>query len=66
MSGINSILEDIERFEQELLKKFPKQKGRVLRANAKSNTDAELGKPSNDVEEMKWAVLYRENLKRLL
>lgn len=66
MSGINGILEDIERFEQELLKKFPKQKGRVLRANAKSNTDAELGKPINDVEEMKWAVLYRENLKKLL
>lgn len=66
MSGINNILEDIERFEQELLKKFPKQKGRVLRANAKSNTDAELGKPNNDVEEMKWAVLYRENLKKLL
>lgn len=66
MSGINNILEDIERFEEALLRKFPKQKGRVLRANAKSHTDAELGKPENDVEEMKWAVLYRENLKKLL
>lgn len=66
MSGINDVLKDIENFEKELLRKFPKQRGKVLRANAKSDTDAELGKPDNDVQEMKWAVLYRENLKKLL
>jgi len=64
MSGINQILEDIEKYEKELLKKFPKQKGRVMRANAKQLVDAELGK--TDVDEMRWAVLYREKLKSYL
>lgn len=66
MSGINDVLEDIERFEKELLRKYPKARGRVLRANAKSDTDMVLGKPENDIEQMKWAVLYRENLKKVL
>lgn len=66
-STMNKLFDNIDTLEGEIKKRFPKQKGRVILANIKTEIDYEMGKPSNDIEQLKWCRLYvdklRDNLK---
>ena len=58
--GINALFEKIDTMEREILKKFPKQKGRVKIANAKTNADYE----AKEGDEYHWAHIYHKELQR--
>jgi hypothetical protein len=61
-SGINDLMTKIDKLEEQIKKSNPKQKGRVIIANAKSNASYEVD--AND--QFKWAVVYYEQLKKVL
>ena len=61
--NLERLFEDIEVLEAEIKKKWPKQKGRVIIANIKTEVDYELGKPEGDMENLKWANEYKSKLK---
>ena len=59
---LEALFEDIEKLEKDIRKKHPKQRGRVLIANAKQRADYESS-PDNDVE---WAHNYKLELEKEL
>lgn len=65
-STIDALFEDIERYESEIKKKNPKQKGRVILANLKTDVDYEVGKPSDNSEQIKWCRVYVDKMRRYL
>lgn len=61
-SGINDLMKRIELLEDKIKKENPKQKGRVIIANAKCNASYEV----DSTEQFKWAVVYHDELKKML
>jgi hypothetical protein len=61
-SGINDLMNKIEKLEEVIKKNNPKQKGRVMIANAKSNASYAV----DTTETFKWAVMYHDELKKLI
>lgn len=61
-TGINALFELIDDLEKQVRIKYPKQRGRVMIANAKQIADYEVGK--DDV--MLWAHTYQKELKKHL
>jgi len=59
-SGINELMKSIEMVEERIKRENPKQKGRVIIANAKSKASYEV----DSKEQFKWAVVYLEELKK--
>jgi len=62
-STMDRLFEEIDSLEIRLKKKYPKQKGRVILANIKTDIDYEIGKPSDSIEEMRWCRIYVDRLK---
>lgn len=60
--GIDSLFDQIDELEKKIRKKHPKQKGRVIIANAKQKADYEVGK--EDI--MRWAHTYFTQLEKSL
>jgi len=60
--GLLKLVEEIETLEKRVRKAHPKQKGRVLIANAKSLLDATVGRS----DEFRWAVEYRSALEDMV
>ena len=59
-SGINDLMNRIEKLEEQIKKNHPKQKGRVIIANAKCNASYEV-----DIkDQFKWAIAYYEQLQK--
>lgn len=61
-NGIDAIFELINELEKKIRNKHPKQKGRVMIANAKQVADYEVDK--DDV--MLWAHTYQKELQKLV
>jgi hypothetical protein len=61
-SGINDLMAKIDKLEEQIKKSNPKQKGRVIIANAKSNASYEV----DAKDQFKWAVVYYEQLKKVM
>ena len=61
-SGINELMSRIEKLEEKIKKDNPKQKGRVIIANAKCNASYEV----DSSDQFRWAVVYHEELKKSL
>lgn len=61
--NVDTLMNQIESLEKEIKKRHPKQKGRVLLANAKTKVDYELGK---DAHFLQWNRQYRDELERIL
>lgn len=57
--GIKDVLNDIEKLEKDIKKKYPKQRGRVIIANAKEVTDYAVGK---ETDQFTWLINYRREL----
>ena len=66
MNNLEALFEDIEVLEKEIKKTWPKQKGRVILANIKTDVDYEFGSPETDVEHLKWAAEYKSKLRAKL
>lgn len=66
ISTIDKIFEEVDQLESQIKKKFPKQKGRVLLANLKTEIDYEIGKPDNTSEQLRWFRKYVDNMKKAL
>jgi hypothetical protein len=61
-SGINDLMDRISRLEETIKRNNPKQKGRVMIANAKSTASYEIDRK----DEFRWAIAYYEELKKLI
>lgn len=61
-SGINDLMNRIAKLEETIKKNHPKQKGRVMIANAKSTASYEIDRK----DEFRWAIAYYEELKKLV
>lgn len=59
MSSLDKVFDNIELYEKQIRKMYPRAKGRVLIANIKSNLDAVIGRD----DEVKWAIEYCSELK---
>ena len=61
-SGINDLMSRIEKLEDRIKKENPKQKGRVIIANAKSNASYEV----DSGDQFRWASVYHDELKKMI
>jgi len=61
-SGINDLMKCIEKLEERIKKENPKQKGRVIIANAKSNASYEV----DSTDQFRWAAVYHDELKKMI
>jgi len=61
-TGIDALFELIDDLEKKICDKFPKQKGKVMIANAKQVADYEV--ENEDV--MLWAHTYQKELQKRL
>jgi hypothetical protein len=59
------LYDDVVTLEKEVRKRFPKQSGRVMIANAKQLIDMELGRMDN-ANEVPWMIQYRDKLKAMI
>lgn len=58
------IYEEVSTLEKSIRKKYPRQEGRVMIANAKSDIDMEIGR-IDTANEVKWMLQYRDKLKNI-
>jgi hypothetical protein len=57
--AFKDLLNEVDKLEKDIRKKYPKQRGRVLIANAKEITDYAVGK---EADEFTWLINYRREL----
>jgi hypothetical protein len=66
VSTIDKLFDEVDDLEKQVKKKYPKQKGRVILANIKTEIDYEIGKPSDNSEKLRWFRKYADSLKKVL
>lgn len=59
-----ALYEEVSTLEKSIRKKFPKQSGRVMIANIKSDMDMCVGR-MDAVNEIQWLIEYRDKLRDL-
>ena len=59
-----ALYEEVSTLEKSIRKKFPKQSGRVMIANIKSDMDMCIGR-MDAVNEIQWLIEYRDKLRDL-
>jgi hypothetical protein len=64
--NLDKLFDEIETLEADIKTKFPAPKGRVILANIKTEIDYEFGKPSDETEEIRWGIEYRDRLQAAL
>ncbi len=57
--SFKDIINEVDKLEKDIKKKYPKQRGLVLIANAKEVTDYAVGK---DADQFTWMISYRREL----
>ena len=59
-----ALYEEVSTLEKSIRKKFPKQSGRVMIANIKSDMDMCVGR-MDAINEIQWLIEYRDKLRDL-
>ena len=62
-SGVDNLIDKIEKTEIKVKQMHNGKKGRVLIANAKQSVDYEFGR---EINQMEWAVRYLQELEKIL
>lgn len=62
-SGVDNLIDKIEKTEIKVKQMHPGKKGRVMIANAKQVVDYEFGR---EINQMEWSVRYLQELDKIL